>query len=543
MAKIVVRPEPATFHAGWAHPHQVGASSPDVLVERMASMGPLAIDIRDLKKSWPRRVVLDGVSLQVPAGHCVAIVGLSGCGKSTLVRIVVGLEQADEGTVCVTGPIGFVPQDPALFEFDELTLGDNLTFATDSSSPSTSVEALLAAVGLEPSLASLFPGQLSGGQRRRGALARALAFRPSVLVYDEPTAGLDPLTARRISMLIRSMVQINGLTSLVVTHDFETAVHVADGVVALSPHTGRLIEILGSADCRPGIDPGSEEGRRLVERLGTRLDDLSRAIPESATSRHPSDSLRRKGLSIVHGAFGSLGAIGAAARLLLGAFSVARTGSVLRSFLRLFPGSLALSMVGGAAAGAIIAFQSVAGLVRFEASDLLPEVATGTIVREIAPLLTGLLLAGRLGASIASEIGSMSLSGQLDVLKVLGHNPGPFLVSPLLWAVGFTMPLVTLAAIATALLGLFGVSAFFLGLKPSLLSTGISGALSGKDLGIALSKSILFGLAIVVISYRSGASQKGNPQDLGDGTTQAVVRSSIAVVVLDCVLARLALWF
>jgi phospholipid/cholesterol/gamma-HCH transport system ATP-binding protein len=212
----------------------------------------------DLHKSFGAKKVLDGVSLDVRRGETVVVLGGSGSGKSVLLRHTIGLHRPDAGRVVVDGvdvtdlsedslmpvrrKVGMLFQAGALF--DSMNVRENIGFGlrehTDMSDDEidAKVAEKLALVELE-GVDELMPSDLSGGMRKRVALARAIALEPAGLLYDEPTTGLDPITASAINGLIRSIQRALGVTSIVVTHDIQSAFTVGDRLTFL--YDGRLI--------------------------------------------------------------------------------------------------------------------------------------------------------------------------------------------------------------------------------------------------------------------------------------------------------------
>jgi len=219
--------------------------------------GPL-IAWRGVHKSFGARRVLVGLDLEVRTGECVAILGGSGEGKSVALRHVIGLVTPDEGEVLFDGRpvpradeekllavrrrVAMVFQGGALF--DSMTVGENVAFGLREHFPQTTpeeadvrVREVLALVDLHD-VGDLFPASLSGGMRKRVALARALAVGPEAILYDEPTTGLDPVTTGVVNRMIVDMRERLGVTSVVVTHDVASAFHVADRIVYL--RSGRV---------------------------------------------------------------------------------------------------------------------------------------------------------------------------------------------------------------------------------------------------------------------------------------------------------------
>jgi phospholipid/cholesterol/gamma-HCH transport system ATP-binding protein len=225
---------------------------------------PAAVELQHVTKRFGTRAVLDDVCLEVPSGRSVCILGRSGTGKSVTLKHIVGLIKPDEGHVSVEGQditemssrelsrvrqrIGFLFQNSALF--DSISVGENVAFPLrrHTDLPDQEVRAraqgLLGDVGLEHEYDKM-PADLSGGMRKRAGLARALALTPSILLADEPSAGLDPITAGEIDALLVGLREREGTTLIVVTHNIPSARTVGDELVFL--HEGRVLA-RGSAD-------------------------------------------------------------------------------------------------------------------------------------------------------------------------------------------------------------------------------------------------------------------------------------------------------
>ena len=226
-----------------------------------AENGSRLIQIESLSKSFNGQTVLDSVNLDVFDGETVVILGASGSGKTVLMSLLVGLLDPDSGRIIIDGEevtefthdsqwdrvrlkIGFLFQGSALY--DSMTIGENITFALEHHRHMTSTELRdivaekLRLVELE-GVAEKTPAELSGGMQKRAALARAIAFDPRIIVYDEPTTGLDPIRARNISELVLRLQRELSVTSVVVTHDLICASVVADRVALLNE--GRFVFI------------------------------------------------------------------------------------------------------------------------------------------------------------------------------------------------------------------------------------------------------------------------------------------------------------
>ena len=218
------------------------------------------IETQGLSIRFGRQIVLHQIALSIPRGQTVAIIGESGCGKTMLLKSLVGLLPATEGTVRFDGcdlkslseaeltklrrRFGFVFQNAALF--DSMTIQQNIAFPLDQhgvppgSTSQTLIEQRLMEVGLPTSVLTKRPSQLSGGMRKRVGLARALILQPELLLYDEPTTGLDPIMSDVINELILRSQRRYSVTSIVVTHDMHSARKIADRVIMLYPYSRLL---------------------------------------------------------------------------------------------------------------------------------------------------------------------------------------------------------------------------------------------------------------------------------------------------------------
>ena len=255
------------------------------------------LDVRDLHVRFGRQQVLRDIDFTVSRGETLAIIGESGCGKTVLLKTLIGLIQPQQGCVEFDGKridqlteqqlaeqrtrFGFVFQNAALF--DSMTIAENILFPLRQhrSHQRRQHEQVmldhLGEVGLPTSVLSKRPAELSGGMRKRVGLARALVMRPEVLLYDEPTTGLDPIVSDVINELMMRTRESYGVTSIIVTHDMKTANKVADRVMMLYP-TARLgptepqilfdgspQEINQSEDRRVAQFVRGEAGDRLME--------------------------------------------------------------------------------------------------------------------------------------------------------------------------------------------------------------------------------------------------------------------------------------
>ncbi|MBT8386765.1 MAG: ATP-binding cassette domain-containing protein [Ignavibacteria bacterium] len=229
------------------------------------------VEIQDLHKSFNDNLVLDGVSFNVDEAENMVIFGRSGTGKSVLLKCIIRLMEPDAGNISVDGldvlqldgkelnllrkDIGFLFQGAALY--DSMSVRENLefplkrNFELPQSEVDERVYKVLDAVSLEEAVDKM-PSELSGGMRKRIGLARSIITNPNLMLYDEPTTGLDPITAKEISTLILELQQAYKMTSIIVTHDLLCAKIIADRAIVLEEskiiHSGSIDELVSSDD-------------------------------------------------------------------------------------------------------------------------------------------------------------------------------------------------------------------------------------------------------------------------------------------------------
>ena len=230
------------------------------------------IEIENLYKSFNNHRVLDGLSLKIETGKTTVIIGGSGCGKSVLLKHIIGILRPDNGRLLIDNQditnleeekfnslrlkMGMVFQSGALF--DSLTVGDNVGFALiehkhlPKEEIAKRVRESLAMVGLA-GIENLMPAELSGGMKKRVALARAICIKPEIILYDEPTTGVDPITADIINDLIKDLHDRLKVTSIAVTHDMKSAYKIADRIAML--YRGKIIACGSPDEIRNTTDP------------------------------------------------------------------------------------------------------------------------------------------------------------------------------------------------------------------------------------------------------------------------------------------------
>lgn len=222
-------------------------------------MANTKIKLTNLHKAFGRKVVLDGIDLEIKEGESLVVIGGSGTGKSVLIKCIQGILTPDEGSILVDdeevvgvsekekellhSKMGMLFQGGALF--DSLSVWENVAFGLienqkmDRKAAKTEAIRVLRQVGLAPDVADLSPSELSGGMQKRVGLARAIATRPEIIFFDEPTTGLDPIMSDVINELIIESVKGLGATALTITHDMASARKIADRIAML--YKGKII--------------------------------------------------------------------------------------------------------------------------------------------------------------------------------------------------------------------------------------------------------------------------------------------------------------
>ena len=270
------------------------------MIETFFQQEDYLVRVKNLTRVFGRQRVLRDISLDIPPGQTLVLLGESGCGKTVLMKSIIGLIRPSQGQVLFDGNdinqlnqrqlskirlrFGFVFQNAALF--DSMTIGQNVAFPLrqvgryNNDQIREMVLSRLSEVGLPDNVVYKKPAELSGGMQKRVGLARALVMNPEIIMYDEPTTGLDPIMSDVINELILRTRNRNPVTSIVVTHDMNTAKKVADRIVMLMPESrldpdesqiifdGTVAELEQCRDRRVQQFINGEAGERLMELRG-----------------------------------------------------------------------------------------------------------------------------------------------------------------------------------------------------------------------------------------------------------------------------------
>lgn len=462
-------------------------------------------------------VLLEGVDLTLPQDGFYVLVGTSGGGKSSLLHVLAGLDEVREpaprlrGDLIVFGrsltddvaqrrrpAVAVILQDEGLL--DELSPRENVELALVAAERSRKLaSALLAQAGMPHPPDRV--AELSGGMRKRVAVARALASSPRLLLCDEPTAGLDPAAARTVAQLLRDANdQGRGRTSIVITHDIEAFAGLADGVLVLD----------GAA-------------RSL------RLEPASWRPTEGAQSaRSPGGERRQEGeLAAVHGARRALLQLAAISETFadsLRRLPPVELGLVARTTARFVLEPALFVSVAGAVIGGLATFFALRNNPIDGGFETALLTGTGKVATAVLiPMLSGFFFTARIAAGAAARIGTMKRTNQITALRMLGVQPADYLLTPLVWGMVLATPIVTLCGVVAAALAAAFASHLVSGTTASNWATAYFMAVDATDALAVIVKSMLSGYLVALTCYHLGTGPKRSGADVGASVDSAIV--------------------
>jgi ABC-type transporter Mla maintaining outer membrane lipid asymmetry ATPase subunit MlaF/ABC-type transporter Mla maintaining outer membrane lipid asymmetry permease subunit MlaE len=518
--------------------NEPNVAAPDRLSPRPLRLIDLHIEVAD-------QVLLSDTSLTFPAGKITVIVGGSGAGKSVLLKTLAGLIPQEGEAITWAGTIelaeehdrprvGIVFQQFALF--DELSPAANVQFAIDHRSdaarkPAQSATEWLTELGVPAKVAV---ANLSGGQKQRLAIARTLAADPDIVLYDEPTSGLDSASGRKVADLIRATHLAHRRTSIIVTHDYETLLPIADEVLLLDSSEKRLLVV------------PRDEWVEIAERM--------RPVAARGTSEPPSSTgLLTRRVADFFSATGSV--VIAALRLpmdLLPIFPRPRWGlRFLLHYLRLVGGPSAWVYL--VVAGLIVGFTTTYFTFRFLPfrmytqplliDELLASIGFA-LYRFLVPVLATVLIAARCGAAVAADVGVKQYGGQVDALRTLGVKPRAYLLVPIVLAFVIATPVLQwLAFTAAHLISLVTFNETHGSIGPYFWQQHFFRNLRVDD-SVFLSgwrwvtlKNVLCGVGTATIGYYRGIATKESASDVSNAITSTVLWTTLYVLVVHFVVA------
>jgi ABC-type transporter Mla maintaining outer membrane lipid asymmetry ATPase subunit MlaF/ABC-type transporter Mla maintaining outer membrane lipid asymmetry permease subunit MlaE len=537
---------------------------------------PVTVALESLTVRVAGRELLSDVTLEVLPGMITVIVGGSGAGKSVLLRILGGLVDAGDSAISQSGRIvigsrrgdgdtdslqpqssarvGIVFQNFALF--DQWSPKGNVQLAIDHRSdrsvpPEQSASGWLEELRVPQSTPVAV---LSGGQKQRLAIARTLAAAPAIVLYDEPTSGLDSASGLQVAELIRRTQAAHRRTSIVVTHDYQTLLPIADDVLLLDSASKTLTRV--------PKDQWDTIAQRMQPVQQPASDSL---LAESSPPSTIGDRIAAIGKRMLGGIDHRMTATGAVVLRLIdhlvdrNAHANNRRGlGMIRpwwisrffgSFLRLVGGPSA--MVYLAVAGMIVGFTATYFTFEFLPyriyskplliEDLLAAIGFA-LYRILVPVLATILIAARCGAAVAADVGVKRYGSQIEALKTLGIRPAIYLLVPIMFAFLLATPLLTALAFQVArVVSLVCFNAMHPELGPYFWHQHFHSRLISQwdDSGWmwVMAKTLICGAGIALISYQQGSRYKGSAGDVSDSITATVLWSTLFVLTVHFVVA------
>lgn len=487
-------------------------------------MTPQIARLRGVSKGFGGRLILDGVDLELRPGRIVVVVGPSGGGKSVLLDLLLGLQRPDAGVVERPARVGMVFQDSALF--DDRNIAENLEFPArhlPEAERRQKVEAAAAAVGLRPGHLQVRPSALSGGLRKRAAIARALVQAPEVLLYDEPTAGLDGAASAKVGRaILAARDAVPGQAALVVTHDYPLAARIADEILYLDPGEHRLVPLMADEDL-------ARFGPREAS-LGAIRDHLEAWFAaEDPPPSEPGPQRTSLGAQLADLAGNFRRAAGALAGV---RWPVGR--ALLQRLWDLGVTSAPAVAVSGLVLGLVTALQIGSALgAAFDDLDPLPALLGVVLFHHVGPLYTGLFLAGRVGARVASEVGIKTYLRQADALQTFGTTAEAVWLSPILVAAIIAFPLLALVLEAAGVLGGLLAYVLLLGQNTAGFEHTVLSEVQAGPLIQGLVRALVCGICIVTVAFNAGRGARRGSDAVGRATTRAVVAGLLAAIAVE----------
>ncbi|WP_164102760.1 ABC transporter permease [Candidatus Laterigemmans baculatus] len=529
--------------------------------------------------------LLSDVSVEMPDGQITVIVGGSGAGKSVLLRILAGLIPQTDGVIRWTGAIdhgpggslgriGIVFQQFALF--DELSPLANVRFAVDhrrrkdqppEQTPRQWLEELRVPVGVPVAA-------LSGGQKQRLAIARTLAADPEVVLYDEPTSGLDAASGRQVARLIRRTQETHRRTSIVVTHDYETLLPIADHVLLLDSETKQLVPVPRQQweeipdrmqpvrrpdDPQRKLEPPAETPPDAAKTPAAKTPAAKSTAAKKGGSREGAHWLGRSGQRSVTAVGDLLETSGHAllSMLRLPLDLIPRWPRVgwglrfLAHYLRLVCGPSAWVYLWFS--GLIVGFTSTYFTFRFLPYELYTKpllledllAAIGfALYRVLVPVLATVLVAARCGAAVAADVGVKRYGAQVEALQTLGVRPPAYLLTPILIAFIVGTPILEAIAFHSArLISMVSFIATHPQQGPYFWELHFASRLHQSDslvyngFGWLMLKTVLCGVGVAAISYYRGLRPKQSARDVSEAITSTVLWATLYVLFIHFLIA------
>lgn len=519
---------------------------------RLSANHSETLELHDLHVQVGSRTLLESTTTILPAGKITVIVGGSGAGKSVVLRILAGLVSKGDPAIQWSGSIsghqgqplrrvGIVFQQFALF--DELSPLGNVQFAIDhrrdrSGPPEQSARQWLDELRV-PTRTPV--AALSGGQKQRLAIARTLAADPEVVLYDEPTSGLDAASGRQVASLIQRTQQTHGRTSVVVTHDYETLLPIADHVLLLDSSQRRLVSV----------------DRSDWETIPQRMQPVAIQSTEEVAQPISSVLLKRSGQLAFQFLDATGAAIQAAVRLPWDAIPrLPRIGWGLRfltHYLNLVAGPSAWIYL--IMAGLIVGFAGTHFTFRYLPfavytkplliEDLLASIGFA-LYRIMVPVMATILIAARCGAAVAADVGVKRYGSQVDALQTLGVRPTSYLLVPIIAAFVIGTPVLEWIGFQAARwISMLTFAINHPQIDAPFWQLHFHAQLQDQASWFAvgahwvLLKNIACGIGIATIAYYRGMRPKQSASDVSDSITATVLWTTLFVLLVHFAVAFL----
>lgn len=523
------------------------------------------VEIHALSFQCHDRIIFDNISMQFPRGKIIAIMGPSGVGKTTLMRLIGGQLRPNSGEIWIDDDnisslsrrrlynvrkkISMLFQSTALFT--DLNVFENVAFPLRQHTclPEPVLHSMvmmkLEAVGLRR-VEALMPSELSGGMERRVALARAIVLDPHLIMFDEPFVGQDPMTMGVLVKLIDELNYALGVTCIVVSHDIPEVLSIADYAYIIAEQhvmaegTPDSLRVHSDAQVRSflaGIIDGCVPFNTAVKKgCETQLMGA-----ENLFNRWYFQVITSFGRQAINFCYG----FGRSIYMLFNA--LVGTPAFQQQWLLLIQQvysvgvlSLVIVIVSGLFIGIVLGLQGYITLSTYNAESNVGMMVALSLLRELGPVVTALLFAGRSGASLTAEIALMKATEQLSSLEMMAVDPLRWLVAPRFWAGVISMPLLTAIFIAVGIWGNAIVSVEWKGIDNGFFWSAMHGAVDWhKDLINCVIKSVVFAITVTWIALFYGYDAVPTSEGVGRATTRTVVHASLAILWLDFVLTVL----
>lgn len=512
----------------------------------------------DVTKRFDARPILSALDWSLAEGDTAVILGPSGSGKSVFLGLLLGFLKPDEGKVEFAPDLASDPfrhlavvfQEDALF--DDRSIAANLAMAVLERAdvfPSLSAELLakidtaLSDVGLVPDrVRDLLPSALSGGMRRRVALARALIRNPRILIADEPTSGLDPETSLAIFGLMDSLKQSHRISLVIITHDPMCAQVLGNPVYAFTPRAGTLSRFTpGSGlDAAPGAAEIQKWARVTQETYAHSIEaPLKASLPKDTESHsNVSRAVVQKFSGELHAAIDLLGG----AILSLGVLSrIPSTRLLIEGFCKWVLDSLPLVLLIFALLGVVLLIQAERAVTDVGFSNRLPELLVLGLTR-LAPIITGFLVAGRCGSAVTAHTGWMRLSNQDKAMRTMCMDPDASFFPPIFWSFCVGAPLLSISGLLAGWTSAWFILDFQLSsaqITARFFASQIAEYADFSTLFSVAAKSSIIGAGLAVISYGGGSSPKRSAREITSAITRGLVACFVWIAIVDATITLL----